>query len=167
MKWVKKMIMILLVIIILILQLTIFSYHPVYNLKPDLFLIFAINIALLTGPKMGVSVGFIMGMLQDLFLGGMFGIFTITKTVLCGLIGFGEGHFYKKNIFIPSLTIFIFTVIHEFLIVFLSEELILNINYYDAFLSRVLPLAVYNTILGVVIYFILYKIFINRGKLYE
>jgi len=161
------MILFLITVCSIILQLTVFSYYPIYGVKPDLFLILVINIALLSGPKKGLGMGFCLGMLQDLFLGGMFGVYTIIKSVLGGLIGFSEGHFYKKSILISPLTIFVFTLLHEFLIVLLSEELIFTVDYLKMFKSIILPTAIYNSILGLILYFIIYIIFINRGKIYE
>ena len=152
---------------VLIFQLTVLAFHPVMGVKPDLFLVFVINTALLAGPKFGLLTGFCLGMLQDLFLGGMFAIYTIINTVLGGFIGFSEGHFYKKNVFIPFLATFIFSLLHEFLTILLSKELIFNVNYLQAFKSIILPTAIYNSILGLILYIILYKIIISRGKLYE
>ncbi len=161
------MILFLITVCSIILQLTVFSYYPICGVKPDLFLILVINIALLTGPKMGLGFGFCLGMFQDLFLGGMFGVYTIINSVLGGLIGFSEGRFYKKSILIPPLTIFVFTLIHEFLIVLLSEELIFTVDYLKMFKSIILPTAIYNSVLGLILYFIIYIILINRGKIYE
>ncbi len=152
---------------VLILQLTVFSFYPIAGVKPDLLLVLVINTALLAGPRIALATGFCLGMLQDLFLGGMFAVYTIVNTVLGGFIGFAEGHFYKKNVLIPPLVVFISTLIHEFLTILLSKELIFNVNYLHVLKSLILPTAIYNAILGLILYIILYRIFINRGKFYE
>jgi len=133
------------------------------GVKPDYLLIISVIIGLILGIKGGTGFAFVAGMLQDLFLGGMFGIFTVIKTLIGGLSGFMEGFVFKEKIVLPPFIIFAMTIIHETLVILLSEKLIFNINYFSVLISMILPEAVLNAFIGFFIYYIYYK-FTDSGE---
>ncbi|MFW6022157.1 MAG: rod shape-determining protein MreD [Halanaerobiaceae bacterium] len=157
----------LLIVSLLILQLVIppgFFYHRV---KPDFLLIYSVIIGLVSGIKHGTLSGFTVGLLQDLFLDGMFGIFTIVKTFVGGLAGLMEGLVFKEKIIIPPFVIFFATIAHETLLIFLSEDMLFSINYLNALKFIILPEALLNALIGLIFYYIYYKINLSGGNNYE
>lgn len=162
---IKKFIINLFIIfIVLIIQLII---PPLFSagIKPDLLLVFVIVVGLLDGTRVGGLYGFITGMLQDLILGGMFGLYTIVKAFSGGIVGFLEGIIFKEKIIFIPLIIFIATYFHEFMIILLSEQLIFNIDFVYVIKSMILPEAIINSLIGFIVYFLYYKINQPRRKL--
>lgn len=131
---------------------------PVIGTRPDFLLITLLIIGLLNGRRFGVGVGLAAGLLQDLFLGGMFGIYTIAKSLIGGLAGFLDGKIYKENFILPPLIIFLATLVHELLIILLSRELLFRINFLYSLQNIILPGALVNALVGTVIYFIFYRV---------
>lgn len=150
-------------IIGLILQITLFSHFTINNVKPDILLTIVVVISLLSGSKYGILAGFFAGTLQDLYLGGVLGIYTIIKMSLGGLTGFVEGHFFKENYLLAPAAVFTVTFIHHMLVILLSEKMIFNINLWQALRTIVIPEALYNAVLGLIIYYILYKLHFTTG----
>jgi len=137
------------------------------SVRPDFILIISVVSGLVWGIRYGTGFGFVAGLFQDLFLGGMFGIFTVIKTFTGGLSGFLEGIVFKEKIIFPPIIIFAMTIIHETLVILLSEKLIFGVNYYSALKSIILPEAILNAIIGFFIYYIYYRITESGETYYE
>jgi rod shape-determining protein MreD len=73
----RNIIFVLILIIGLILQVTILSVFTPYDIKPDIILVLVIVISILDGPKTGLLIGIIGGLLQDIFLGEFISVNTI------------------------------------------------------------------------------------------
>jgi len=93
----RNIIFVLILIIGLVLQVTILSLYTPWDIKPDIILVLVVVISILDGPKTGLLMGIIGGLLQDIFLGNFISINTILKGPLAFISGFLEGHFYKGN----------------------------------------------------------------------
>lgn len=154
-------------LIMIILQVTVFSFNPVQGVFPDLLLIIVLFSGLFEGSNSGLITGFLLGMIQDLLLGGMFGVFTITKTVLGGLAGLLTTKVYKSNFIVPPVLVLISSIIQEFLVLLLSQKLVLRIDYLTAFKEKIMPLSLYNMVLSIVIYICFYYWSYNGSKYYE
>lgn len=162
----RNIIYVLILIIGLVLQVTFFSVYTPWGIKPDLLLVLIVVTAILEGPKTGLLIGIIGGLLQDIFLGNFISINTIIKGPLAFISGFLEGHFYKGNYLLAPITTFFTSIVYYLLAIILSEELIFSINYWATIRSVLLPSALYNGVLAFVIYIIFYKTFYDGEKYY-
>ncbi len=151
---------ILLILISLILQITIFAFNPVWGITPDLLLITVISLSLLNGYRQGAYIGFIAGILQDVFSSGLFGINTVTKMLLGYIFGFLEKKIYHRNIVTPLFTMILATVLNQLLVVLLTDHIMLKVELWNHFKEIIFPLTVYHLILALAIYPTIY--FINN-----
>ncbi|MGM0445219.1 MAG: rod shape-determining protein MreD [Bacillota bacterium] len=161
----RNVIFLLILIIGLILQVTLFSFFTPWGIKPDLILVLIIVIAILEGPKTGLMFGVIGGLLQDVFLGDFISVNTIIKAPFAYITGYLEGHFYKGNFLLAPFITFIASNTYYLLTIILSEELIFNVNYWQTFKNIMFPSSVYNSILALIVYIVLYQLF-NYGDHY-
>ncbi len=155
----RNIIYVLILIMGLVLQITLFSVYTPWGIKPDFILVLIIVTSILEGPKTGLLIGIIGGLLQDIFLGNFISINTIVKGPIAFVSGFLEGHFYKKNYLLAPVVTFITSIIYYLLAIILSEELIFSINYWQTIRSVILPSALYNGVLAFIIYIIFHKTF--------
>lgn len=162
----RNIIFVLILIIGLVLQITILSLYTPWDIKPDLILVLIVVISILDGPKTGLLMGIIGGLLQDIFLGEFISVNTIIKAPLGFISGFIEGHFFKGNYLLASFITFIASILYYFLTIVLSEELIFSINYWKNFRNIIIPSSIYNAILAVVVYYILYRLFYDGENYY-
>jgi rod shape-determining protein MreD len=148
----------LILILNLVFQSSIFQLISVRNITPNTAIIIIVSISLLRGSKKGAIAGFFAGFLQDVFFGfapfyyGFLG-------ALCGYITgkFNKG-FYRENYILPILLCSISTFIYES-IVFISGPLFNGSTNYIYFLfNLIIPETVYNAILTVVVYRLLFAI---------
>ncbi len=153
-------------LITLILQVTVFSFYPLAGVKPDLLLIFVFITGYLSGTGAGAGGGFFAGFIQDILLGGMFGINTFIKMIIGILSGFFSEQFYKRNYVLPPVLIFIMTIFKEFAVIFTAGNMAAGLMLGNYFKSVVLPEAIYNAILGLVIYFVFFNYIYSGGKHY-
>lgn len=79
---------------LLILQLTIVPLFSIESIVPDLTTILLILTAVRRGQVQGTIYGFVFGMFQDIFTGGLIGSAMFSKT----LAGFIAGYFYSEGI---------------------------------------------------------------------
>lgn len=156
----------LLMMLTLIIQLVIPPSFAIFGVKPDLLLILVVIIALIRGRKYGSGFGFIAGSLQDLFLGGFFGVFTFIKTFIGIVVGLIEGNFFKEQYIISTLVIFVATIVNETLLILLSENLLFTVNYWIVLCNLILPEAILNGLIGLIIYPIIYRIDNSGGSYY-
>ncbi len=148
----------LLIFIIFILEVTIFSFYPIAGIKPDLLLVVVIINGLLTGVETGAKFGAGAGLFQDIFLVGLWGKNTILKLLLGSIMGSIEGKIFKKNYFLPFVLIFCSTVIIESVLLSVTADGIRSINYLQKLQDIILPVALYNGIIGFSLYPLFYKL---------
>ena len=148
----------LILIINLVLQSSIFQLISVRNIIPNTAIVIIVSISLLRGSKEGAIAGFFAGFLQDIFFGSSNFYYAILGA-LCGYITgkFNKG-FYRENYMLPIFISSISTLIYES-IVFITGPLFNGSTNYLYFLfNLIIPETVYNAILTVVIYRILFAI---------
>lgn len=161
----RKAIYILVLIVFLVLQV-ILPPSFLFIGKPDLLLILTVITGLLWGTKAGAGLGLAAGLMQDLFMGGIPGIYTLTKLINGVLAGLVEGNIFKERVLLPALLVFISTFIHEILVIILSENLIFNVNILLASRDLILPLALVNGLVGIIIYYLFIKLDRPEGSYY-
>ena len=151
----------------LVLQVTLFPINLTNGIIPDLLLIIVLFSGLFEGSRSGLISGFILGMIQDLLLGGMLGVFTITKTLLGGVSGLLKNKVYKSNYIIPPLLVLASSIVQEFLILLLSKDLLFRVNYLEAFESSIFPFSLYNAVLSIIVYIGFYYLIYSGSYYYE
>jgi rod shape-determining protein MreD len=154
MGWIWR---IFLISIVATLQLTLAEYISIKGVKPDLILITILFFSLIKGPIEGESLGFLGGLLEDIFSHGALGINALSKTA----IGFFGGYISQVLYFehIPSqLLIFASATVVNGVIVTLIRIALYSNPSIDLWL--ILLMVPYNTILALLIYQFL-KRFLN------
>ena len=142
----------LIILFLFLLQIA-FCLHYRSFVTPDFLLIIIISTSFLGGKNRGIIYGFFTGLLQDLFIGGIPGIYMVVKSFVGGLCDIIEKLFFKKNLIIPPFMVFVLTIFHEYVALFMSRGII-NIFI---FIDIILVQAVVNTVFGIIIYYILYR----------
>jgi rod shape-determining protein MreD len=158
----RAIVYIIILYFLIILQTTLLDYIKVYNVKPNLLLVFIVSAALLRGRLEGALIGVAAGFLMDVFSGGMFGV-----CMLAGLYaGFANGsvnfRLYKENYMVVIFFTFVTTVIFE-IFVYLMNIFIFNAgarvpiktDFLFALKNVILPETIYNCIISIPVYLLL------------
>ncbi len=88
-----------------LLQTTLLSYIEVASIRPNFPLILTVSFALMCGRLTGTTVGFISGILLDLFGGGVLGYYALLYMLTGYAAGSAYRIFYDDDIKTPLLLI--------------------------------------------------------------
>ncbi len=149
-------ILVLISFINLILQSTFCVYFDNMFVLPNTMIILVISYSVARNDIEGALFGFLNGILFDIFFGRVIGLYA-----LIGLLtGFISAKPFKElspsNFLMPTLMIFAMTIFYEFLFYFFGFLLMGRTNLLYYCLHIILPEAIFNVILGIIIYPLMY-----------
>ncbi len=142
---------------IILLQTTLAEYIKIYDVKPNLVLIFVVAVALLRGNVEGGFIGFITGMILDMLFGRVLGFFALLGLYLGLAIGSVNKRLYRENFLVVIFFTFVSSVVYEAAVYFLNAFMRGNVELLFPLLNTILPEAVYNSAVSIIIYAIVIK----------
>lgn len=132
----------------LLLQTSVLEVVAVAGVKPDLVMLIVVLNGFLLGPREGAFLGYIGGMVEDLFLGEYIGLNALSKMIAGYLAGIAGERLYKENILIASgvtfFSAFAGLLVNYLLLFYLN----LHVSPYYALLRMALPTAIYTSLLA-------------------
>lgn len=138
------------------MQSTLFDYIQILGIKPDIMLIFVVSAAFINGEYQGAAYGVLCGILQDCLFAPFIGI----NIFLYGILGFFTGlickNFYKENLFVTITAVFVVTLLFNFMCFVFYALLQGNTDILFFAKTIFLPAAIYNCILALPVYAIVY-----------
>ncbi|MGL5415218.1 MAG: rod shape-determining protein MreD [Clostridium sp.] len=148
----KRIIIILICIILLIFDNTVAPFIAIKGAFPSLLFVFAVAYSLVNEPKEAVFIGVISGLLQDVFFNNAIGINALTNMLICLLAAYiGKSVFKRRNI-VPVATMFAMTILKH-----LAVFIIFYLMHYKVDLSNIIYVAIYNSIIMLIIYRYVFK----------
>lgn len=162
----RKIFTIFIIFLGFILQCSVFSHISLGGIVPNILLIITATFGFMRGQNEGMFVGFLCGLIVDIFFGSPFGFVTFLYTVIGYLNGFFKNIFYPEDIKLPMVLLtgseLIFCILYYVFEFLLRGRL--NIGYY--FIHVMLPEIVYTVIITLPLYGLI--IFVNEKlELYE
>lgn len=142
----------------IVLQSTIVHSIKIRGIIPNTAIIVIVSMSLLRGSTEGAATGLVAGLLQDIFFGVSFGYYALFGM----LLGFGVGKinkgFYRENYIMPVFVCSISTLAYESCIFLTGILFSGNTNYFYFLINLIIPEMVYNSILTILIYRVLFSI---------
>jgi rod shape-determining protein MreD len=93
--------------VILILQTTVLEIITIAGIKPDLVMLLVVLSGFLLGTKEGAFLGFVGGIVEDLFSGSYFGLNALSKMAAGYLAGIAGERLYRENIPVATIVTFL------------------------------------------------------------
>ena len=162
----KYLLYTLLILVLFIFQSFFSGFEFLSNIKPDLLLILVIIIAVNQGKRKGILTGLIVGLLEDLFFGGLIGVNAISKMIVGLLFGFFKIYIYKYIFILAPIFVLVGTFINQLIILILLHQSLFEFSFGLLFDELISPLLVNNIIFVFPLYLIVYliELFISRRK---
>ncbi|NLI91986.1 MAG: rod shape-determining protein MreD [Peptococcaceae bacterium] len=162
-----KRLFLMLIIFLFCLTLpgTLFHYWSWGGIKPDLVMLWVIYIALHHRPVQGIAYGFTLGLIEDLYFGRYLGLNAISLAVVALLIGFLQQRWYRENIPLTMVLVFIVSILGQTLIMLFAATSGLNWFYSDSF-NIIFGISLYNALLIPLTYPLIHRSF-TGGFLYQ
>ena len=137
-------------IVFILLQALALDKLAIGEIVPDFPLLLCAFLALYKGPVRGSIIGFVIGLLQDLFNPAFLGLNALTKAI----VGFAFGHLGTKTV--PERTMFLAAIFfltalgHDFIYLLFFTALDIG-NFFNLFFTVAVPSAVYTAIFGIIV----------------
>lgn len=154
----RKIVLFIIISICFVLQTTVFQTLSFANIAPNLMIIVVSSFGLMRGRKEGMFVGFVSGLLIDIFCGFYLGIYALLYMYVGYINGFFRKRFYPEDIQQPLILISVSDILSNIVIYIV---LFLTRNRYDFgyyLFNVIIPEWVYTMVITVFLYFILLKI---------
>ncbi len=149
---------VILIFVFVTTQVTWLNFIKIFGVTPNLLIVLIVSISLLEGRIHGAVVGFFAGLCLDAVIGSALGFQALLGMLLGLLLGNINKRFFKENIFIMITITFVSTIIFESVISFAAYLYGLEIDFFITFKTLILPEALINSIIGVVLFFVIAQI---------
>ncbi|AOT72753.1 rod shape-determining protein MreD [Geosporobacter ferrireducens] len=140
-----------------LLQSTLLQHFRVFGILPNTALILVVHFSILWGKNRGALIGFFAGLLQDIFLGNVFGVNALIYMLLGYNIGMLEKAIFKDNPLTPVLFTVLSTAIYHLFLFSLMYIYQIRTDFLPLLRNVILIEAVYNGLLSPFIYKRLYE----------
>ena len=156
----RKLITLVLILACFLVQTTVWNLFPLGNVKPNLLLILTVSLGLMRGKHTGLWVGFLSGLVIDLFYGTLIGF----NALVYMYIGYINGNFYKvfydEDVKIPMILVAISCFAYNFVFYIIQFAFRQRFDFSTYLVHIILP----EILLTVLFTLVLYKLFyvINR-----
>ena len=150
-----------LAVVNVILESTLFQYTRIYGVKPDFSIMIIVAYAIIRGSSYGAFTGLGIGLLVDMLYGRAIGINALSYMITGYIIGQAHENVFKDS-FIPSfifnfIAIMIFQHSYILLSYFSNNFPSTGVTYVYMLLKVILPQAIYNSVVGSIVYRYIYK----------
>ena len=141
-----------LIIINFSLQSTVFGFHDINSITPNLLLILTMSFGLMRGRKEGRLVGFFSGFLMDVFFSSVLGPYMLIYMLIGYINGFFHKNYMIEDVLLPLIVIvadeFVFNIVIYLIFFFLRNQL-----DFGLYLRRIIfPETLCTTLLTIIIY---------------
>ena len=89
------------VLVCFLLQTSVFNFLKLAGVMPNILLILTVTIAFIRGRKAGIVIGFVCGLLIDIFSGNVLGQNAFVYLMFGYVNGWFHTYFYEDDILLP------------------------------------------------------------------
>ena len=148
----------LMIVITFLLQSTFHQVLPSSLIVPNLLLILTVSMGIMRGKKSGLWVGFISGLLTDLFFGTYFGFTALIYMYIGYLNGFLFKMFFDEDFRIPMFFVGISDLVYNIIFYIVHFALQGKGGFGKFFRTTILPEAICTVIFTILFYEIYFAI---------
>jgi len=151
----KNIISAIIVILSFILQSTVCRYVAFGSIGPNLLIITTATFGFMMGKKSGIVAGFFIGLLVDVFNGGVLGFHALLYMYIGYFNGFFKRLFFKDDLKLQILLVtcsdFVYGIVYYVLMFLLRGRF--HLGYY--LMNIIIPEVVYTVLLTIVLFVIM------------
>jgi len=135
-----------------VLQAGLAPYMAIGHVVPNFLLLVVVTLALVEGPAAGAGVGFAAGLMFDLLSSGPVGPMTIVLIITGYLAGLMHENMFAEGWLLPLTVLAVASLSAEVAYGLILDLLGAGGPFWLTFFTKMLPGAVYNTVLGLLVY---------------
>lgn len=149
-----------LLVLAFLLQSVVSSYLAIGGITPDFLLAAVVTYGLLFGWEVGLASGIIGGILVDLIAARFIGLHVLSYGVVGLVSGLMEGRVFKENLLLAPVGGLVGSVASQMIVVFCFWLYGLEVAPLGALRSTLLPAALYDMVLTILVYGRIYKYYL-------
>jgi rod shape-determining protein MreD len=143
--------------ILLVLQTTLIAFFQIKGVKPDLPLVYAFCLSLTKSENIGASMGFFVGVLEDVMYGRFLGFSALAKFLSCYILGYSSRDIFKGPVVTTIGLVFLGSLFYNLIFIIIGLLLGELTHPWLFFLPVALPSALYNMVISPFIYYLVIK----------
>ncbi len=143
------------------MQATLSPYVKINGVHPDLVLVLVIGWVILQGLEEGLVWALIGGLSLDFLSGAPFGLLTLVTLAVALAANLSHGRIFGSSIVLPLSLTFPLSIVANGLALLLLSLLGRPVIWVDAFSNLLLPVAIFNTAVMLLVFPLLYLL--NRA----
>lgn len=109
---------ILAVLICFLLQTAVFEFFSLADVVPNVLLILTVTMGFIRGRKTGIVIGFVCGLLIDIYSGEVLGQYAVLYLLFGYANGWFHARFYEDEILLPIGLLAVNSLVYSFVIFF-------------------------------------------------
>lgn len=149
---IRNAISLLLIVACFVLQTTFFKQLAFAGIVPNLLIILVASFGFMRGEKSGLILGFICGLLVDIFFGEVLGMYALLHMYIGYCNGKFSRIFFPEDIKLPMLCIIVSDLVYGLLCYGLLFLLRGRFHFSYYFLNIMVPEIVYTLVITLVLY---------------
>jgi rod shape-determining protein MreD len=142
----------------MIIQSTVLNSLALFDVKPNMMLVFVISVALIRGEYEGAYIGFFAGLTQDLATGKIIGFYALIGLYIGLLVGIFNKRLYRENFLVIIFFTFSTTIVYELCVFFFGIYLNSGNGFLYALGNVILPETLYNIMISIFMYVFVMKL---------
>lgn len=154
----RKFVEIVLIILCFVFQTSFFQFFKIAGVSPNLLVVLVASIGFMKGKNEGIFVGFISGLLIDLFFSPVIGFYTMVYTLVGFLNGFFTKEFMPEDVKLPVVLIVFSDLFLNLFIYFIFFLFRGDFDIYYYFVNLIVPEIVYTLLVTIILYLIILKV---------
>ena len=136
----------------IVLQVALAPQIAVFGVVPNLVFLVVVTLALVEGPVAGCAAGFVGGLLFDLLGASVVGPYALVFCVVGYVAGLIHANMFAEGWLLPVSVVLIASLGAEITYGVIMSVLDVGLPFWSALVRIMLPGAVYNTVLAVLLY---------------
>lgn len=154
----RKFIMVILALLFYLLQCTLFKALSLASITPNLLIILTFAFGFMGGKRNGMFVGFVCGMLLDIFYGDVLGFNTLLFVYVGYINGIFNKVFFDEEVTLPIVLLVGSELSYSFVYYVFTFLLRGRLDFGYYFIHIMLPELAYTVIVAVLLYRLLLRL---------
>lgn len=154
----RKISVLLIIIVCFLLQSTLFQALAFASISPNLLIVVVSAFGFMRGKKEGMYIGFLCGLLCDIFYGEILGFYAFVYMCIGYANGFFRKQFFPDDIKLPMILISVSDLLYNFVIYVFRFFFRSEFNFGYFLIHIMVPELVYTLLVTIALYFIILKI---------
>ena len=154
----RPVITIIIITVCFLLQCTVFQKLSFASISPNLLIIVTASFGVMRGRKEGMWIGFLCGIITDIFFGDLIGFYALFYTILGYANGFFKRIFYPEDIKLPLILIGASDFLLGNAVCVLMFIMRSKFHYWYYMGNIIIPELIYTILVTLVLYQIILKI---------